>query len=512
MLDLNVKNIASERMFGLIEKFRVKKFKSVKARRNYQKSKEFLQLIKITLSKHNRFFKENFIRSLSISDKTGKLNVDFPSKEFFESDVLYLGHYSIKMNKNLERRDLEGVEEPESGLLNSYTIFELLVAFAILFYGKNANLNFIETRGIKNFSSVFSGEKFLSINRKLLHKISKDCFIHNEDDTYNITGYNNLFSHVLVAIPVFKFNGWINQWDFEYALDCNRMFRGSEFNRHPVYFNFKHEVDCRFMFEHSYYNHVVYIKARIVEASNMFHNAKIKKTIYLEDLIKCRSIDKIFYSSHISSSQIETCKLDNAFYAIYRYYKSSLERGERGCIWDNSHGFILLDKLSCFKETYLVNIFKKIHEKDIYPSLFIHSHKEFNNFQSEHDIEILILRVKSFSQSIVQNCLSKPQLANIAEGLMNSFLVYGKYLRDNKRGNNGDDKYAILKGNFELYLQCMLYLPIFKQKWVKEIFLEGLKDLLCELGIVINIESNTCDNNLNESENENTNNNIKLLI
>lgn len=452
---MNIKNL-----------FRKNKAKSssIVVNNNYKRSKELLDFIKVALDGY-----EEFIDKLVINKLTGKIH-------FICQNTIYPDHV-LKQAKDLPNFwKPEYLEEVLK--IERLTYFRALVGMAILLYGKNANLNFIETKGIKDFSSLFTGDRHIVVDNKALSKIHKDWRCDEQEK--KVLAYNVYSSAIKVRLPVYLFNGWINKWSFEDALNCSHMFKESCFNRHPIYFNFdggyyydltpkalawkstgnhnlinnnfsNHkrtsndsfviksksinflkekddgiEVDCVGMFEKSDYNHVVYIKGKIGSAQNMFLDAKIQKPIHLLNLTKCNHITRGFYSPSIKGSQISTCDLGSMFDYLYT---EKLRYDDLVDVSENCRFFIHLNELNGLSENKLKELFGKIHENDFYPMLFI-SNK--SNFTSQTDVEILLFELGCFSLSVAQNCLSKEQILAIVDEIVKSLFLYKENLDEGK--------------------------------------------------------------------------------
>lgn len=338
---------------------------------NFRRSKALIRFIK-----QNTFYDKKFIKNLKINSN-GKIAI-IKNNEYFD------GYYHLTASYRCDRR---------------LTYFDVLILFAVLCYGDEANLNFIETKNIEDFSCLFANRlisfrvkgrilKLLNQKENSFNKCIKNI---KERRWYERTKF---FNTVEIEINLSKFNGWINRWDFANAEDCSFMFENSDFNRHPIYFNFEKSVDCSHMFYSANYNKAIYMKTPLKNASFMFFNAKIDKPISI-DLKDCLDLNSVFYSKNI--------KIDNLVHV--RNFASAIKNiGNNHFHNKNYLKFINIIGLNKVKDiAFISEVIQSIHEDNVFKVLFYNNY-HLIDFKSE--LVFLLIDLKNLNTK----CFSSKQI------------------------------------------------------------------------------------------------------
>lgn len=322
------------------------------------------------------------------------------------------------------------------GLLDftEYNYFTILIVLAVLYYGKNANLNFIETKGVKSFENLFSGgQKWLELNPFIFKYLKRRSISkkHLEFRGFYIFDLEKRWKkEIEVGVTLSKFNGWFNDWTFETIEKTNHMFYWSEFNRHFINFNFEKTIYCSGMFAKSCYNHEINIDASIKKAYSMFNDAKITKNINL-NLMKGADLTNCFNSIYIKTSQIKNIDFEK----IINFSENIFDHDYKKFVFDHYHkNFINIISLIDCEEDNVIKGIKSMKENEVFNKLLI---EEEIFFKNKSHVLYLLAKLNIFKEHF----LTPYQIECVVDKSINKLLEYLKNAENNVVDQDFTDKY-----------------------------------------------------------------------
>lgn len=257
----------------------------------------------------------------TILDSKNRINVGFIESCSNKYDMLaeYYEDLNSEYYEDEDDRYIRLKKEIPNVFTNS--TLKIIISISLLLWGKEANLNFINVEGVKDFSSLFYYHpennfdfensfpiQVLPIILKYsqISKQEQDELMEIESNVYNKTEHGTYF-----YIKRNLFNGFINEWKTKKGINFDMMFNNSYFNQHELCLDLRKAKDCYSMFSYSKLDKKLAIKGKIKEASKMFFNANIRQKIEI-DLSQCKDMFKMFYceKEHLEKEGLKNFSLE----------------------------------------------------------------------------------------------------------------------------------------------------------------------------------------------------------